>query len=131
MSTRRRRIFSKRLPPTPRRRRKSDLKDLQALVLDCAAHLLVQTGKCKTLPEGRNRAVDCLNTGLPRKKWDEMLAAQGADLGAFNRKLALDSTAGAVVTVHARKAGYISRCDARIIGEVIRQRRGKGRVEYR
>ena len=48
------------------------------------------------------------------------LAAQGADLGAFNRKLALDSTAGAVVTVHARKAGYISQCDARIIGEVIR-----------
>jgi thymidine phosphorylase len=56
-----------------------------------------------------------------------MLVAQGADLNAFNRKLALDSTAKAVVGLKSERAGYISRCDARIIGEAIRDL-GGGRL---
>ena len=56
-----------------------------------------------------------------------MIVAQGADLKAFNRKLTLDSTAKVVVEVKSEKAGYISKCDARIIGEVIRDL-GGGRL---
>ena len=67
--------------------------DLRELVLDSAAHLLVQTKKSKSLAAARKLAEDCLNSGAPRKKWDEMIVAQGADLKAFNQKLALDSTA--------------------------------------
>src|ERR1035441_3935861 len=55
-----------------------------------SAHLLVQTRKAKSLAAARKQAADCLNSSAPRKKWDEMLVAQGADLGAFNKKLALD-----------------------------------------
>ncbi len=101
--------------------------DLRELVIDSAAHLLVQTGKARSLAAARARAVDCLNSGEPRKKWDEMLATQGADLKAFNRKLALDTTAKAVIEVKSEKAGYVSKCDARIIGEVIRDL-GGGRL---
>jgi thymidine phosphorylase len=68
-----------------------------------------------------------LNSGEPRKKWDEMIVAQRADLKAFNRKLALDSTAKVFVEVKSEKAGYVSKCDARIIGEVIRDL-GGGRL---
>ena len=101
--------------------------DLRSLVLECAAHLLVQTRKVKTLATARRRAEDCLNSGAPRQKWDEMLIVQGADIPAFNRKLALDSTAKIVVEVKAEKSGCISQCDARIIGEVIRDL-GGGRL---
>jgi pyrimidine-nucleoside phosphorylase len=94
--------------------------DLKELVLACAAHLLVQTGKAKTLDAALKQAADCLASGKPRKKWDEMLAAQGADLAAFNRKLALDHTAPVVVELKAPASGFVSRCDARIIGEVVR-----------
>ena len=94
--------------------------DLLELVIDSAAHLLVQTKKSKSLAVARKLAEDCLNSGEPRAKWDEMMVAQGADLKAFNRKLALDCTAKVIVEVRAEKAGYISKCDARIIGEVIR-----------
>jgi thymidine phosphorylase len=94
--------------------------DLRALVIDCAAHLLVQTGKAKSLAAARKQAEACLNSGAPRLKWDEMLVAQGADISAFNRKLTKDSTAPIVVTVKASRSGFVSRCDARIIGEVIR-----------
>jgi len=101
--------------------------DLRSLVLDCAAHLLVQTRKAKALAAARKQAEDCLNSGAPRKKWDEMLVAQGADLKAFNKRLALDSTTPVVVESKAETSGFLSRCDARLIGEVIRDL-GGGRL---
>jgi thymidine phosphorylase len=103
------------------------IADLRALVLDCAAHLLVQTKRAKSLAAARKLAGACLQSGGPRRKWDEMIVAQGADLRAFNQKLLPDSTAGCVVNLKAGRAGFVARCDARIIGEVIRDL-GGGRL---
>jgi pyrimidine-nucleoside phosphorylase len=101
--------------------------DLRSLVLDCAAHLLVQTRKARSLVAAHKQAADSLNSGAPHRKWDEMLVAQGADLGAFNKKLALDTTAPVVVELKAEKPGFVSKCDARLVGEVIRDL-GGGRL---
>jgi thymidine phosphorylase len=101
--------------------------DLRQLVLDCAAHLLVQTKKSKSLAVARKQTEDCLNSGAPRRKWDEMLVVQGADLKAFNHKLTLDSTAKVVAELKSEKGGYVSKCDARVIGEMIRDL-GGGRL---
>jgi len=95
-------------------------KDLRELVLACAAHLLIQTGKTKTLDAALKQAGDCLASGKPSQKWKEMLAAQGADLPAFDRKLALDHTAPVVVEFKAPASGFVSGCNARVIGEVVR-----------
>jgi thymidine phosphorylase len=94
--------------------------DLKELVLACAAHLLVQTGKARTIDAAFKQASDCLASGKPCEKWNEMLTAQGADLAAFNRKLALDHTAPVVIELKAPASGFVSRCDARILGEVVR-----------
>jgi pyrimidine-nucleoside phosphorylase len=94
--------------------------DLRELVLACAAQLLAQTGKCSTPESGRVEAEKCLASGAPRKKWDEMLAAQGADLDKFQRKLSSDALAPVVVELTAGRTGYVTRCDARVIGEVVR-----------
>ena len=56
-----------------------------------------------------------------------MLTAQGADLKAFNKKLALDHTAPAVMELKADRSGFVSKCDARVIGETIRDL-GGGRL---
>lgn len=101
--------------------------DLKQLVLDSAAHLLVLTRKSKSLPAARKLAENCLNSSEPRNKWDEMLVAQGADLKAFNQKLLLDSPAPAVLELKAIHSGFVSKGDARIIGEVIRDL-GGGRL---
>jgi pyrimidine-nucleoside phosphorylase len=101
--------------------------DLRSLVFTCAAHLLVQTGKTKSFDAALKQAENCLASGAPREKWDEMLVAQGADLDAFNRRLSLDHTAPVVKELRATKAGFVSRCDARIIGEMIRDL-GGGRL---
>ena len=107
----------------------TEINDLRLLVLDCAAHLLVQTGKAKTLAAGRKQAGECLASGAPRKKWDEMLVAQGADLNAFNKKLALDHTAPVVVELKTERPGFIAKCNARIVGEVIRDLGGGRRTK--
>ena len=101
--------------------------DLRDLTLACAAHLLLQTGKAESFDAARQQSEGCLASGRPRAKWNEMLAAQGADLAAFEEKLALDHTAPVVVQLKAPSAGFVSRCDARIIGEVIREL-GGGRL---
>jgi pyrimidine-nucleoside phosphorylase len=101
--------------------------DLHTLVLDCAAHLLVQTRKSKSLAAARKLAEDCLKSGAPRKKWDEMLVAQGADLKSFNRKIALDSTTSVTAGLKSAQSGWVSKCDARVIGEIIRDL-GGGRL---
>ncbi|HEY1787194.1 MAG TPA: thymidine phosphorylase [Verrucomicrobiae bacterium] len=101
--------------------------DLRNIVLECAAHLLEQTGKAKNFNTAKKMAADCLDSGAPRKKFDEMLLAQGANLAAFNKKLSLDSTAPVVVEFKSARDGFVARCDARILGEVIRDL-GGGRL---
>ncbi len=101
--------------------------DLRHLVIECAAQLLVQTRKDRTLVAARRRAGACMGSGAPLKKWDEMLSAQGANLDAFHEKLQIDSTAEADLEVPAAKSGFVAYCDARIIGEVVRDL-GGGRL---
>jgi pyrimidine-nucleoside phosphorylase len=102
-------------------------EDLTELVITCAANLLLQTRKSTTLAAARRQAEGCLKSGEPRRKWDEMLVAQGASLSAFNKKLTLDHTADVVMELKADQSGTIAKCDARIIGEVIRDM-GGGRL---
>ena len=102
-------------------------EDLRELVVASAAHLLVQTRKAKNLNAAIKLASDCLGSGAPAKKFREMLAAQGADLDAFDQKLPRDTTAPVCLKLKSPRAGYVSHCDARIIGESVRDL-GGGRL---
>lgn len=93
--------------------------DLRALVLECAGRLLAMSGLESDTVSGVRRATECLDSGAPRRKWDEMLQAQGADLAAFETKLAAPSEA-AILEVPAPASGQITACNARIIAEVVR-----------
>ena len=85
--------------------------DLKELVISCAGQL----AGCNF-----ERASTELESGRPREKFIELLSAQGANLVAFETKLKLDSTAPIVREFSNRKRGYLARCDARVIGEVVR-----------
>ncbi|MBI5387711.1 MAG: thymidine phosphorylase [Verrucomicrobia bacterium] len=106
---------------------KQSAPDLQELVVLFAAHLLVLSGKANNVETGEAQAIACLASGGPRRKWDEMLAAQGADLDALQRKLAADHAAPAVLELSADRAGFVSHCDARLVGELVRDL-GGGRL---
>jgi thymidine phosphorylase len=101
--------------------------DLQELIIACAAHLLVQTGKCSDIAVAQHLALNCLASRAPRRKFDELVVAQGGDLETFKCRIALDHTAPVVLELRADDDGYVSRCDARIIGEIVRDL-GGGRM---
>ncbi|MEP6664642.1 MAG: thymidine phosphorylase [Verrucomicrobiota bacterium] len=102
-------------------------EDLRRLVVDCAAQLLAQTKRAKSPAIARQMAGNCLLSGAPRRKWDEMLLAQGANLASFNRKLQKEHTAPFVLELKSKRTGFVTRCDARIIGEIVRDL-GGGRL---
>ena len=101
--------------------------DLKQLVIECAARLLLLAARVHDLAQARAQAAACLASAEPRRKWDELLAAQGADLDAFRRQLMVDHTASVVMELAAPRSGFITRCDARLIGEVVRDL-GGGRL---
>jgi pyrimidine-nucleoside phosphorylase len=94
--------------------------DLRDLVVECAASLLDQTSLAESIEAGRLKALDCLASGAPRSKWDDILAAHGADLDALNRKLAYPVTAPFTREVTAERSGFVSNVDARRVGEIVR-----------
>jgi pyrimidine-nucleoside phosphorylase len=100
--------------------------DLRELIIECAAHLLQQSGLETDLSAARERAATCLASGTPRRKWDEMLEWQSTDLEVFNAKMQ-NHAAPVIHEIKAPHGGLITRCDARIIGEVIRDL-GGGRL---
>ena len=101
--------------------------DLRELVVDCAASLLIQTGRAQTESDARDQAADCLDSGAPLRKWEAMLTAQGADLEACRAKLDGSLAAPVVRDLPAPASGTVKSCDARIIGEVVRNL-GGGRL---
>ncbi|HEX9995982.1 MAG TPA: thymidine phosphorylase [Abditibacterium sp.] len=96
--------------------------DTRDLVLNCAARLLDMTGRAN----GKETAQKCLDSGAAREKWNEMLAAQGADLGGFEQKLTAPSPVFEM-PITATQSGTIEDLDARIIGEIVRDL-GGGRL---
>jgi pyrimidine-nucleoside phosphorylase len=101
--------------------------DLRKLTLDCAAQLLRLTKRAADLKEARKLAAECLASGKPLAKWEEMLKAQGADLKAYREKLRQPVTAPVVLVVSSPRTAFVSDVDARIIGEVVRDL-GGGRL---
>jgi thymidine phosphorylase len=101
--------------------------DVTELVLNLAAHLLVLTGLAPVFEQGLDRAKACIASGQPREKWNQMLAAQGADLDAFHRQLTRESSAGVTRDLLVERSGFVSTCDARVVGEIIRDL-GGGRL---
>ncbi len=94
-------------------------KDLEELTIACAANLLGgQTEKARSE----------LASGRPREKFNELLEAQGADLLGFEEKLSMENTAPVYRVLLADQEGFVSRCDARKIGELVRHM-GGGRLK--
>ena len=101
--------------------------DLQSLAVEFAARLLVETSKAKDFPTARQRTLECLVSGEPRRRFDAMVAAQGGDAGRLEEMLGRESIAPVVHEVTTPEEGFITRADARLIGDVVRDL-GGGRM---
>ncbi|MDP7051310.1 MAG: thymidine phosphorylase [Verrucomicrobiota bacterium] len=102
-------------------------EDLKELVLTCAAELLATTGRTINTTNGRQRAGEELASDRPRRKLDELIAAQDGDVEAFREQLKQDHTAPVVRELISYEEGFIAHCDARVVGEIVRDL-GGGRL---
>lgn len=100
--------------------------DLEQLVIECAAHLLILSGFAQQMDAARDQALQRLRSRQPLMKWQAMLAAQGADMKAYEKAIT-GRFAPAIMELRAEGAGFVERCDARIIGEIARDL-GGGRM---
>lgn len=101
--------------------------DLQTLTVDIAATLLVETNSRLTIAAARQRVLESLTSGKPRATFNEMVKAQGGDLAALEAQLGTNSTAPVIMDLETPDEGFITRADAQIIGEVVRDL-GGGRM---
>ena len=101
--------------------------DLEQLVVESAAHLLVIAGKAQSIESARSVAIDTLRSRKPLAKWEQMLAAQGVNIDSYHKQLT-HQLAPAIVEVRADRDGCMQLCDARVIGEVVRDL-GGGRMQ--
>ncbi len=101
--------------------------DVRALVVECAAQLLVETGQVADEEAGRARAGEELESGRPLERWNRLLMAQGADMARTASMLCADALAPCVGEVRAGRGGWVRSCAARVVGEVVRDL-GGGRL---
>lgn len=101
--------------------------DLRELVIAQASQLLIQTRRAPNEASAIEEATRCLDSGAPLARWNDLLAAQGADLARYASLLCRDSIVPAVGEIKALESGYVGRCNAAILGAIIRDL-GGGRV---
>ena len=101
--------------------------DLEQLVVESAAHLLMLAGGTQNIESARSVAVESLRSRKPLAKWEQMLAAQGVDIESYHKQVT-HQFAPAIVEVRADRGGCVQHCDARVIGEVVRDL-GGGRMQ--
>lgn len=94
--------------------------DLLKLVVELASLLLVETGKSDNLELARQIARECLESKFPLTVWEKLIFAQGANMDEYYKKLNQDTTARYVIEVKSDSEGFITECNAEIIGELIR-----------
>ena len=101
--------------------------DLEQLVVESAAHLMVLAGQAQKIESACPVAIETLRSRKPLAKWEQMLAAQGVDIDSYHKQVT-HRFAPAIVEVRAGRDGAVQHCDARIIGEVVRDL-GGGRMQ--
>jgi thymidine phosphorylase len=84
-------------------------------------------GKAPSIDPARSIAIETLRSRTPLANWEPMLAAHDVDLDSYHKQLT-HHFAPAIVEVRADRDGCVGRCDARVIGEVVRDL-GGGRMQ--
>lgn len=90
--------------------------DLYEHCIDSSAQLLQMASKVKTFEEGREMAVEALNSGRAFEKLKEMIAAQGGDVRYLDDTSKFPEAPFSEIC-EAPESGYISSIDAQEVGE--------------
>ncbi|HET7009780.1 MAG TPA: thymidine phosphorylase [Anaerolineales bacterium] len=91
--------------------------DFREHCLRVAAHLLVLAGSAKDVRRGEKLAAAAIESGRALGKFRALVEAQGGDVSVIDDPAKL-ARAPVVLDVTATRNAYLSRVDARVVGEV-------------
>lgn len=101
--------------------------DLKELVIAFASELLLLTGHETSQESAMERCRRELASGRPHATWRALLSAQGARLAEYEALLQCESRAERLVEVRSDRGGWVHRCDAQVLGGLLREL-GAGRL---
>jgi pyrimidine-nucleoside phosphorylase len=90
--------------------------DFREHCLEVASHMLVLGGKAESDSAGRKLAQEALLNGTAWERFKRLVSCQGGDVRYVEEPQRLPS-ASLIRTFESTETGYISRIDARIVGE--------------
>lgn len=90
--------------------------DFREHCLTAASYLLILGEKARTLAEARQLAEDALSSGAAWEKFRQLVIAQGGDVRYVDDPDRLPKAA-IVEVIPTPRSGYLSRVDARLVGE--------------
>jgi pyrimidine-nucleoside phosphorylase/thymidine phosphorylase len=89
--------------------------DLETVSLALAAHMIRLGGKAKTLQAASKMAYEAVSSGAAAERFRQIVRAQGGDARVVDNPDLLPRTAF-VKQFRSRRDGYVSRCDAKLLG---------------
>jgi pyrimidine-nucleoside phosphorylase len=90
--------------------------DFREHCLEVASHMLVLGGKAETDSLGHNLAQEALENGRAWERFKRLVSRQGGDVRYVEEPQRLPS-APLIRTLESPETGYLSRIDARVVGE--------------
>lgn len=94
--------------------------DTRELCVVLGANMLLMAGISKTIEDASSLCNKALQDGSALKKFKNLVNAQDGDISIFSKPELLYTSVKKVYNIKANKTGYISKLDARLIGEALR-----------
>ncbi len=95
--------------------------DTRSLCIKLAGAMLFMGGKAGNMAEGEATSQRCLNSGKGLDMFEKLVKAQGGSLDEFlSAANKGDHIASCIQNIRAGESGWVTRCDAKAIGEAVR-----------
>lgn len=89
-------------------------KDVEEVVLEIAANILKLAGLGDNIENNKQKVLECISSGLAYRKFLELIQKQNGDIDYLKNI----PKANYIVEVKSDKEGFVTKLDARKIGEV-------------
>jgi pyrimidine-nucleoside phosphorylase len=90
-------------------------EDLETITIALAAHMIHLGGQARSVDHASKLAYEAVSKGEAARRFRQIITAQGGDPGVMDN-LALLPRAAHVDDIPARKSGFVTRCDAKLLG---------------
>ena len=90
-------------------------EDLETVSLALAAHMIRLGGRAKSIQQAFRMAYEAVSSGAAADRFRQIIQAQGGDAMVVNRPDLLPKSSF-LATFNSPRDGYVSRCDAKLLG---------------